>query len=77
MVSPRNAVAFVIIHQQILKRETVKIILVSPTSMLVTPSLFPAICFVIFSQDKTEESTGSDDVKILQDDGNSFTGVSQ
>ena len=25
--------------------------------------------FFVFSQDKTEESTGSDDVKILQDDG--------
>ena len=73
MVTPRNAVAFVIIHPQVLNRETVKIILVSPASILVAPSLFPAICFVLFSQDKTEESTGSDDVKILQDDGNSFS----
>ena len=36
MVTPRNAVAFVIIHPQISERETVKIILVSPTSILGT-----------------------------------------
>ena len=35
MVTPRYAVAFVIIHPQISKRETVKIILESPASILV------------------------------------------
>ena len=35
MVSHRNAVAFIIIHPQISKRVTAKIILVSPASILV------------------------------------------